>query len=141
MSWPCGPRKASRDKIPVAASAHGTGELSAKDRPSHLRGLSYQFAAPFTLALAAQSWDYTGLGVSKDTHGSPVTQEFLSSPSPANHLFDSLQAARAAFRQLSYRTTSLFWVFHKVASQLGAQLNDKLLSLSVGTAAPSLQLP
>ncbi len=73
------PQKASRDKIPVAASAHGTSGLSANDGPSHLSGLSYQYVAPYILALAGcvvVGLVNAGLGVSTDARGSAVTSQF-----------------------------------------------------------------
>jgi len=102
--WPYSPRKLSGEKIPVVVWAHGTSGLFGNDGPSHLKGLSYQFAAPYILALAGYvvvGPDYAGLGVSKDARGSPVNHEFLSNPSHANDLFYSVQAAQAAFHQLS----------------------------------------
>lgn len=102
--WPYSPRRLNGGKIPVVAWAHGTSGLFGNDGPSHLKGLSYQFAAPYILALAGYvvvGPDYAGLGVSKDARGSPVNHEFLSNPSHANDLFYSVQAAQEAFGQLS----------------------------------------
>ncbi|KAL8995958.1 MAG: hypothetical protein Q9188_006685, partial [Gyalolechia gomerana] len=72
--------------------------------PSHLKGLSYQFGAPFILAFqgyAVVRADYAGLGVNQTATGDAVYHEFLANPAHANDLFYSVQAAQAAFAQLS----------------------------------------
>ncbi|KAL8827123.1 MAG: hypothetical protein Q9191_003381 [Dirinaria sp. TL-2023a] len=102
--WPYSPRSQPGGTVPVVAWAHGTSGLFGNDGPSHLKGLSYQFAAPFVLALqgyAVVGPDYAGLGVSQDARGNPVDHEYLSNPSHAHDLFYSVQAAQTAFKQLS----------------------------------------
>ena len=103
--WPwSAPRRLPDGKLPVVAWAHGTSGLFGNDGPSHLKGLSYQFGGPFTLALQGYvvvGPDYAGLGVNTDANGNPVYHEFLANPSHADDLFYSVQAAQTAFRQLS----------------------------------------
>ena len=102
--WPYSPRRVEGGKIPVVAWAHGATGLFANAGPSHLKALSAQFAAPFTLALQGYvvvGPDYAGLGIGKDARGNTVQHEFLSNPSQANDLFYSVQAAQSAFPQLS----------------------------------------
>lgn len=102
--WPYSPRRIADGKVPVVAWAHGTSGLFSNDGPSHLRGLSAQFAGPFTLALQGYlvvGPDYAGLGVDRDARGKPIEHEFLSNPSHANDLVYSVQAAQSAFPQLS----------------------------------------
>lgn len=102
--WPYSPKKMAGGKVPVVAWAHGASGLFSNAGPSHLKGLSAQFAAPFILALQGYvvvGPDYAGLGVGRDARGNAVEHEFLSNPSQANDLFYSVQAAQTAFRQLS----------------------------------------
>lgn len=104
--WPYSPKRipGGKGKVPVVAWAHGTTGLFPNAGPSHLKGLSAQFAAPFTLALQGYvvvGPDYAGLGVGSDVHGNPIRHEFLSNPSHANDIFFSVQAAQSAFPQLS----------------------------------------
>lgn len=102
--WPYKPKTHTGGKIPVVVWAHGTSRLFGNNGPSYLKGLSYQFAALFFLVLqgyAVIGLEYAGLGVSIDVQGSPVSHEFLSNPSHVNDLFYSVQAAKAAFGQLS----------------------------------------
>ncbi|KAL8941735.1 MAG: hypothetical protein Q9216_002063 [Gyalolechia sp. 2 TL-2023] len=102
--WPYSPRTQPDGSIPVVSWGHGTSGLFGDQGPSHLKGLSYQFGAPFTLALQGYvvvAADYAGLGVKETAKGEPVFHEFLANPAHANDLFYSVQAAQPAFRQLS----------------------------------------
>ena len=45
--------------------------------------------------------DYAGLGVDRDAKGNPIIHQYLSSPSHANDLFYSVQAAQTASKSLS----------------------------------------
>ena len=103
--WPYLPRTET-DGLPVVAWAHGTSGLFGNCAPSNYRNLLYQFATIFELALQGYvvvAPDYLGLGVSKDAQGKPLTHPYLGTPSHANDLFYSVQAARAAFPSLSKR--------------------------------------
>lgn len=102
--WPYSPRRQPDGSVPVVSWGHGTSGLFGDQGPSHLKGLSYQFAAPFILALqgyAVVGADYAGLGVNQTATGDAVYHEFLANPAHANDLFYSVQAAQAAFAQLS----------------------------------------
>ena len=103
--WPYLPRTQT-DGLPVIAWAHGTSGLFGNCAPSNYRNLLYQFATVFELALQGYvvvAPDYVGLGVSRDAQGKPITHPYLGTPSHANDLFYSVQAARAAFPSLSKR--------------------------------------
>lgn len=103
--WPYLPRTET-DGLPVVAWAHGTSGLFGNCAPSNYRNLLYQFATIFELALQGYvvvAPDYLGLGVSKDAQGKPLTHPYFGTPSHANDLFYSVQAARAAFPRLSKR--------------------------------------
>ena len=103
--WPYLPRTQT-DGLPVIAWAHGTSGLFANCAPSNYRNLLYQFATIFELALQGYvvvAPDYLGLGVSKDAQGKPLMHPYFGTPSHANDLFYSVQAARAAFPSLSKR--------------------------------------
>ena len=103
--WPYLPRTQT-DGLPVIAWAHGTSGLFGNCAPSNYRNLLYQFAAVFELALQGYvvvAPDYLGLGVSKDAQGKPLTHPYFGTPSHANDLFYSVQAAQSAFPSLSKR--------------------------------------
>ena len=103
--WPYLPRTET-DGLPIVAWAHGTSGLFGNCAPSNYRNLLYQFATVFELALQGYivvAPDYVGLGVSKDAQGNPLTHPYFGSPSHANDLFYSVQAAQAAFPSLSKR--------------------------------------
>ena len=102
--WPYSARKQPDGSVPVVSWAHGASGLFGEQGPSHLKGLSYQFAATYTLALqgyAVVGVDYAGLGVNHTANGDAVYHEFLANPAHANDLFYSVQAAQTAFPQLS----------------------------------------
>ncbi|KAL8719244.1 MAG: hypothetical protein Q9225_003729 [Loekoesia sp. 1 TL-2023] len=102
--WPYSPRRQPDGSVPVVSWAHGTSGLFGDQAPSHLKGLSYQFGAPYILALQGYvvvGADYAGLGVNQTATGEAVYHEFLANPAHANDLFYSVQAAQAAFPQLS----------------------------------------
>ena len=101
---PYSPRTQADGRIPVVAWAHGTSGLFGNQAPSHLKGLSAQFAAPFILALQGYvviAPDYAGLGVIKNADGRQIMHEFLANPAHANDVFYAIQAAQAAFSRLS----------------------------------------
>lgn len=101
--WPSSPRTQS-DGYPVVGFAHGTSGLYGNAAPSHMKNLWQHFFAPYPLALQGYvvvAPDYAGLGVEKDAAGTPIVHEYLASPSQANDLFYSIQAAQSAFPELS----------------------------------------
>ncbi|KAL8648036.1 MAG: hypothetical protein Q9226_006169 [Calogaya cf. arnoldii] len=102
--WPYSPPRQPDGSIPVVSWAHGTSGLFGDQGPSHLKGLSFQFGAPYILVLQGYvvvGADYAGLGVNRTAKGETVHHEFLAKPAHANDLFYSVQAAQAAFSQLS----------------------------------------
>ncbi|KAI4268521.1 MAG: hypothetical protein L6R35_006753 [Caloplaca aegaea] len=102
--WPYNPHRQPDGTIPVVSWAHGTSGLFGDQGPSHLKALSYQFGAPYTLALQGYvvvGADYAGLGANYTARTETVHHEFLANPAHANDLFYSVQAAQAAFPQLS----------------------------------------
>ncbi|KAL8751124.1 MAG: hypothetical protein Q9199_006634 [Rusavskia elegans] len=102
--WPYNPRRQPDGTIPVVSWAHGTSGLFGDQGPSHLKALSCQFGAPYTLALQGYvvvGADYAGLSVNHTARAETVHHEFLANPAHANDLFYSVQAAQAAFPQLS----------------------------------------
>ncbi|CAO1597582.1 hypothetical protein XANCAGTX0491_001389 [Xanthoria calcicola] len=102
--WPYSPRRQPDGSIPVVSWAHGTSGLFGDQGPSHLKGLSFQFGAPYTLVLQGYvvvGADYAGLGANRTAGGQTVPHEFLANPAHANDLFYSVQAAQAAFPPLS----------------------------------------
>ncbi|KAL8685202.1 MAG: hypothetical protein Q9218_007908 [Villophora microphyllina] len=101
--WPYLPRT-QPDGISIVAWAHGTSGATGNCAPSQYRNLLYQFATVFELALQGYvvvAPDYLGLGVTKNAEGRPLVHPYLGSPSHANDLFYSVQAAQAAFTNLS----------------------------------------
>lgn len=101
--WPYLPRTQT-DGFPVIAWAHGTSGLYSNCAPSEYRNLLYQYATVFELVLQGYvvvAPDYQGLGVAQNANGKPVVHPYLGSPSHANDLFYSVQAARVAFSSLS----------------------------------------
>lgn len=71
--WPWSPRTFKNvTGYPVVAWGRGTSGITGECAPSHLRNLSYQYHAPFPLALAGYivvALDYAGLGVDHDYNG------------------------------------------------------------------------
>ena len=101
--WPYLPRMQS-DGFPVVAWAHGSSGALGNCAPSHYRNLLYQFASIFELAMQGYvvvAPDYVGLGVTNDAEGRPLVHPYFGSPSHANDLFYSVQAAQTAFSSLS----------------------------------------
>ena len=102
--WPYTPKLREDGKLPFVVWAHGTSGLFSNQAPSHLKGLSAQFSAPYTLALQGYvvvAPDYAGLGVSRTADGNTIKHEFLANPSHANDLYYSAQAAQMAFPRLT----------------------------------------
>ena len=101
--WPYTPRLLP-DGHPIAAWAHGTSGISADAAPSHLKTLWQHFLGPYQLALQGYvvvAADYAGLAVEKTARGETIVHEYLSGPSQANDVVYSVQAAQAAFAELS----------------------------------------
>jgi len=101
--WPYTPRKQS-DGFPIVAFAHGVSGLTNECAPSHIRNLWQHFLAPFQLAMQGYvvvATDYAGLGVPRDAKNNSIVHEFVTGPSQANDIFYSVQAAQAAFSELS----------------------------------------
>ena len=89
---------------PVVAWAHGTSGSTAECAPSNIKDLWHQFQAPYQLGLNGYvviATDYAGLGVGADGNGNPIAHEYLTGPAQANDVAFSIQAARAAFPELS----------------------------------------
>ena len=103
--WPWMPRKEPRTgRYAVVGWAHGTSGVYGECAPSHIRNLWYQYSAPFTLALQGYvvvAPDYAGLGVTEYANGTEIRHPYLSNPSHANDMFYSVEAAQAAFPELS----------------------------------------
>ena len=102
--WPYLARTQPDGKFPIVAWAHGTSGATGNCAPSQYRNLLYQFATVFELV--AQGYvvvapDYIGLGVTKDSQGRPLVHPYFGSPSHANDLVYSVQAAKSAFPSLS----------------------------------------
>ena len=101
--WPYAPRS-QEDGYAVVGWAHGMSGVFGDCAPSHLQNLLYQFAAPFTLALQGYvvvAPDYAGLGVNRDGERNSIKHVPGAAPSQANDIFYSVQAAQAAFKELS----------------------------------------
>jgi pimeloyl-ACP methyl ester carboxylesterase len=101
--WPYAARS-QPDGYAVVAFAHGTCGVVAECAPSHWKNLCYDFAAPYSLALQGYvvvAADYAGLGVGKDAAGNPIVHPYTVSPSHADDVFYSVQAAQSAFKALS----------------------------------------
>ena len=102
--WPYTPKLREDGKLPFVVWAHGTSGLFGNQAPSHLKGLSAQFSAPYILTLQGYvvvAPDYAGLGVSRTADGKSIEHEYLANPSHANDIFYSAQAARMAFPRLT----------------------------------------
>ena len=102
--WPYQPRRQPDGSLPVVAWAHGTSGLYGNCAPSHLKNLWQHFDAPFPLALQGYvtvAPDYVGLGVDKSANGQSLVHQFLAHPAHANDIFYAVQAAQAAFTELS----------------------------------------
>lgn len=101
--WPYLPRKLV-DGYPIVAWSHGASGITPNCAPSHMKNLWQHFQAPYQLALQGYvvvATDYAGLGVSKDEKGSKIVHEHLFCPSQANDVLFCVQAAQAAFSELS----------------------------------------
>jgi pimeloyl-ACP methyl ester carboxylesterase len=101
--WPHSPRSAP-DGYQVVAFSHGTSGIAPNGAPSHIKNLWQHYLAPFNLALQGYvvvATDYAGLGVSKNAQGEPIIHEYVASPSHANDVFYSVEAAQTAFPELS----------------------------------------
>lgn len=101
--WPHNPRSAA-DGYQVVAFSHGTSGITPNCAPSHIKNLWQHYLAPFNLALQGYvvvATDYAGLGVSRDAHGQRIVHEYLTSPSHAHDVLFSVEAAQAAFPELS----------------------------------------
>jgi hypothetical protein len=101
--WPYSPRSQS-EGFAIVAWAHGTTGSSSNCAPSRMKNLWQHFLAPYQLALhgyVVVAADYAGLGLGKDAAGKPIIHEYLASPAQANDVIYSVQAARAAFPELS----------------------------------------
>ncbi|KAI4159118.1 MAG: hypothetical protein L6R39_000417 [Caloplaca ligustica] len=97
--WPYSPRSQA-DGYQVVAWAHGTAGVTVEFAPSHHKNLWQHFQAPYQLALQGYvvvATDYAGLGIGKNASGDPITHPYLTSPSHANDVVFSVQAAQSAF--------------------------------------------
>ena len=91
-------------QCPVVAWAHGTSGTTPDSAPSHLKNISQHFLAPYQIALQGYvvvATDYAGLGVHTGYSNETIVHEYLCSPSHANDIVCSVQAARVAFTGLS----------------------------------------
>ncbi|MCJ1240567.1 hypothetical protein MMC14_008571 [Varicellaria rhodocarpa] len=101
--WPYSPRNLE-DGYAVVAWSHGTTGVAPNSAPSHMKNLHQHYLGPYQLALQGYvvvAADYAGLGVGTDASGKTITHEYLASPSHANDVLYSVQAAQAAFPELS----------------------------------------
>ncbi|MCJ1325695.1 hypothetical protein MMC10_002358 [Thelotrema lepadinum] len=101
--WPYAPKR-NPDGYQVVAWAHGTSGFGPNCAPSHIRDLWQHFLAPYMLAAAGYvvvATDYAGLGVPTDGNNKTIVHKFLNSPSAAEDVYWSVQAARVAFPFLS----------------------------------------
>ena len=101
--WPYSP-KSHQDGYSVVVWAHGTSGVFAGGTPSNHKNLWQHFLAPYQLVsqgYVVVSPDYAGLGVSKTDSGAAIVHEYLSGPSQANDIIFAVQAAQAAFKELS----------------------------------------
>ncbi|MCJ1465568.1 hypothetical protein MMC07_004186 [Pseudocyphellaria aurata] len=101
--WPYSPRS-QPDGYPIVAWAHGTSGLTANSAPSHHKNLWQHFFGPYQLALQGYvvvATDYAGLGVDRHASGEKIVHQYLACPSHANDVVYSVEAAQAAFPELS----------------------------------------
>ena len=101
--WPYSPRNLA-DGYAVVAWSHGTTGVAPNSAPSHMKNLHQHYLGPYQLALQGYvvvAADYAGLGVGTDASGNHIAHEYLASPSHANDVLYSVQAAQAAFPELS----------------------------------------
>lgn len=101
--WPYTPRK-QKDGFAVVVWAHGSSGLTSNCAPSHIRNLWQHFLAPFLLSMQGYvvvATDYAGLGVPFDAKNNSIIHEYMASPSLANDVLYSVQAAQSAFPELS----------------------------------------
>ena len=102
--WPYTPKIHSDGSFPVVAWAHGTSSLTQDGAPSHHQNFWQHFLTPYQLVLngyVVVATDYAGLGVHHNIKGSRIVHPYLASPSHANDVVYSVQAARTAFPKLS----------------------------------------
>ena len=100
------PYSASRiyDRCPVVAWAHGTSGITPDSAPSHLKNLSQHYLAPFQIALQGYvvvATDYAGLGVGIGHSRENIVHEYLCGTSHANDVIYAVEAAQAAFPELT----------------------------------------
>ena len=101
--WPYAPRSQT-DGYSVVAWAHGTSGFGPNSAPSNHKNLWQHFQAPYQIALQGYvvvATDYAGLGVSKQASGESIGIEWCTGPSQANDVVYSVEAAQAAFPELS----------------------------------------
>ena len=101
--WPYSPRS-QPDGYPIVAWAHGTSGFDANAAPSHHKNLWQHFLCPYQIALQGYvvvATDYAGFGVHKTSSGQPIIHEYLTPPSQAKDIVNSVTAAQAAFPELS----------------------------------------
>ena len=101
--WPFAPR-VQPDGYLIVGWAHGTTGLFGECAPSHYQTLTYEFAAPYELALQGYvvvAPDYAGLGVYEDASAKPVVHQYGASRAQANDIFYAVEAAQSAFIELS----------------------------------------
>lgn len=101
--WPYTPRIVD-DGYAVVAWAHAASGISNECAPSHIRNLWQHFLGPYELSSQGYivvGTDYAGLGVPFDAHNNTIVHEFFASPSQANDVLYSVQAAQSAFPELS----------------------------------------
>lgn len=101
--WPYMPRT-QPDGYPVVAWAHGSSGLFRNWAPSHIKNLWQHFIAPYPLAFQGYvvvAPDYVGLGVDRDAAGEFLVHQFAANPAHANDVFYAVEAAQAAFSELS----------------------------------------
>ncbi|KAL8989948.1 MAG: hypothetical protein Q9169_008242 [Polycauliona sp. 2 TL-2023] len=102
--WPYSPRTQPDGSYQVIAWGHGTSGAFPDCAPSHIKDMSYQFTAPFPMAIQGYvvvAPDYAGLGVSRKANGEPIIHQIYASQATANDLFYAVEAAQSAFTQLS----------------------------------------
>jgi alpha-beta hydrolase superfamily lysophospholipase len=90
--------------VPVVGWAHGTSGVHGECAPSHIRNLWYQYSTPYTLSLqgyAVVAPDYVGLGVNSTADGGYLAHEYFANPAGAKDVLFAVDAAQAAFPELS----------------------------------------
>lgn len=103
--WPFSPNlQPGSSRAQVVGFGHGFSGEFGDCAPSHLRTLSYEFQAPYTLALngyVVVAPDFAGLGVNytytADGTKKSIRHAIEANPAAANDLFYAVEAAQAAF--------------------------------------------